>query len=118
MHIGFDIDGTITRHPAFFAFLARSLRSAGHRVTIITYRHDRASAAADLAAMEVSYDALVAYDPERTPPPDFDRWKGDICAELGVEVFFEDRPETLNHLPPSTVGLLVVAPEEGLVFYD
>ncbi|MBM4365530.1 MAG: hypothetical protein FJ102_04900 [Deltaproteobacteria bacterium] len=118
MHVGIDIDGTITRHPAFFAFLAGSLRAAGHRVTIVTYRHDRASAAEDLAAMGVAYDALVSWDPDIVPIPNFDRWKGDVCAHLGIELFFEDRPETINHLPAGTVGLLVVAPEAGLVFYD
>ena len=118
MHIGIDIDGTITRHPAFFAFLARTLRESGHRVTIVTYRHDPLGAAADLAAMGVPYDALVHWDSGATDPVDFDRWKGDVCARLGIELFFEDRPETVNHLPPGTVGLLVVAPEEGLVYYD
>ena len=118
MHIGIDIDGTITRHPAFFAQLASGFRAAGHRVTIVTFRTDRAAAEADLAAMRVPYDVLVVFEPERCSLPSLDTWKGSVCAALGIDLLFDDHPETLNHLPATTLGLMIVDPTQGLVGYD
>ena len=40
MVIGLDIDGTITRHPEFFAFISQALVQGGHRLVVITFRKD------------------------------------------------------------------------------
>lgn len=88
MTLGLDIDDTITRHPAFFAFLATSLIAAGHRVVILTMRVDRVRASADLARMGVPWSELHCC-PDDPPYPDCWSWKGELCRKLGVDLFFD-----------------------------
>ena len=40
-------------------------------------------------------------------------WKAERCAALGVDVFFDDAPEIVNHLDASVLGLVVRDPELG-----
>ncbi|MEC9374419.1 MAG: HAD family hydrolase [Planctomycetota bacterium] len=108
MVIGFDIDDTITRHPAFFAFLSRALRGAGHRVVVITYREDRARAAADLEGWGFVWDELVCSTVDLCLSCGVHEWKAVVCREKGVEVFFEDEPAVLRHVDDSVVCLMPV----------
>jgi len=110
MVIGLDIDGTITRHPAFFAFLSRALRQAGHDVVVITFRQDRASSESDLAQWGIAYSRLVIWS--LGAHTDMLRWKGDVCRELGVEVLFEDDPQVLCQVAPEIVSMMVVNHDE------
>jgi hypothetical protein len=61
MVVGLDIDGTITRHPRFFAFISQALLQGGHRLVVITFREDRNSAAEDLEAWKLIYSELVTW---------------------------------------------------------
>jgi len=54
------IDGTISEHPEFFAVLSSALRTAGHRVVVLTYR--------DPARAEATNAQLAAYDPGKRRP--------------------------------------------------
>lgn len=106
MIIGFDIDDTITAHPAFFAVVSQALRLAGHRVVVITMRIDAVRAAADLQAFGVVYDELHCFDIDARG--DYWGWKGRLCASLGVEVFFDDSPDILSRMPAGTLPFLAV----------
>ena len=83
--LGIDLDGTIDESPAFFAALTHSWPG---RVTVVTFRDDRAKAAADLAGHGVRYDELVLV--ER-----FDA-KPQVIAEKGIDVYFDDQDEMLQ----------------------
>lgn len=67
MVIGLDIDGTITRHPNFFAFISQALVQGGHQVVVITFREDRKSAADDLAVWGVAYSELITWSFQENP---------------------------------------------------
>jgi len=108
MVIAFDIDDTITRHPPFFSFLTKALVEAGHQVVIITFREDRRMVSADLARMGIVFTKLVTSTTKDLLAADPDKWKARVCKRMGVEVFFEDMPEVLQHLGESVVGMMPV----------
>lgn len=105
MVIAFDIDGTITRHPPFFAFLSQALVSAGHEVLIITFRADRERTEADLASWNIAYTRLITSTLESSIAHGVDGWKAHECRQARVDVFFEDDPDTLRHIDPATLCL-------------
>lgn len=107
MVIAFDIDDTITRHPAFFALISQALVQAGHRVLIITFRDEssRSDTEADLAGWDIAYDDLICWSMVHCDLADVDRWKGMVCREHGVELFFEDNAAVLAHVDEKTVCL-------------
>lgn len=105
MVIAFDIDGTITRHPPFFAFLTQALVEAGHQVLIITFREDRSRTKADLASWGIAYDRLIASSLESSLEHGPDGWKAWECRKAGVDVFFEDDPDVLAEVAPATLCL-------------
>jgi uncharacterized HAD superfamily protein len=113
MIVGFDIDGTITRHPPFFAFLARSLRQAGHRVLIITFREDRPATEADLAAWGVSYNKLITATLDSSLKHGVDKWKAFVCRKEKVDIFFEDDPDVLREIGSATVCFMPVDAAAG-----
>jgi hypothetical protein len=108
MLIALDIDDTITRHPAFFAFLSQSLIAAGHGVAIVTFRTDRESTSAELDAWGIAYTHLITASLDPDSEDGTDPWKARICKELGVDVLFDDSPEVLRHVSPSILSLMVV----------
>jgi hypothetical protein len=97
MKVAFDIDGTISEYPAFFAILSSALRAAGHQVLVLTYRDPAASRAASeqLATWGVEFDKLVI-------APSLEA-KGELCAALGVNVFFDDQDECVAAVPESVL---------------
>ena len=103
MVVALDIDGTIDRHPEFFAHLSQSLLSAGHRVVVITFRENEGETAAALDAWGVRYHELIVNDLAEQHEVGVLEWKGVVCRRLGVEVFFEDDHEVLEHVPESVV---------------
>lgn len=108
MVIGLDIDGTINRHPKFFAFLSQMLLAAGHEVIVITFREDRKSASDDLTAWGIHYSTLVTWSFQDNRDEDMYSWKGRICADRKVEILFDDDPQVLCQLGPKVLGLMVV----------
>lgn len=108
MVIGIDIDDTITRHPGFFAFMTEALVAAGHEVVIITFRENAELTAADLAKWGVRYTKLVTSSLESHLEHGVYEWKGMVCREHGIEVFFEDDPHVLRHVDPSITRCMVL----------
>jgi len=87
MLIGLDIDGTIDEHAEFFRFLSATMRAAGHRVFILTFRDpgNRSKTEAQLAVWGIVYDELHfagALDD-----------KGRLCRELAIDIYFDDQDE-------------------------
>jgi len=107
MIIAFDIDDTITRHPAFFALVSQALVQSGHRVLIITFRDEagRPDTEADLAGWGIAYHEMICWSMTCCDLAEVDTWKATICREHGVEVFFEDDPAVLAHVDEGTVCL-------------
>lgn len=108
MIVAFDIDDTITRHPEFFAFLSASLRDAGHRVLIITFRENRDATIADLRKWGIEYDDVVTSTLEGTLQAGVDEWKAAVCLEHQVDIFFEDDPEVLKHIDDVVLCMMPV----------
>ena len=97
MNIALDIDGTISEHPEFFATLSSTMRNAGHRVVILTYRDPNRSDAtrAELSAWKVVYDDLI-FAPSL-------EGKGELCRELAIDLFFDDQDECIVGVPESVL---------------
>ncbi len=85
---------------------------------MITFRSDHSLAAAELAENGVVFSQLIVANQDEIDAMGFAQWKGLLCQNLGVEIFFDDMPEVINHLPPGTIGMMSVLPEHGLVYYD
>ncbi len=111
MITAFDIDDTITRNPEFFSVLTHALRGAGHTVLIITFRDARKETEEDLRAWNIAYDTLITSDLQSCLEHGVDEWKGVVCREHGVEVFFEDDPEVLSHVDDSVLCLMPIDPD-------
>lgn len=110
MIIGLDIDNTITRHPEFFASMTRRLTADGHRIVIITFREDREHTVQALSEWGICYDVLVTSTVQAHLDHGVDEWKGVVCRQQGVEIFFEDDPTVLRHVDPSVVCFMPVDP--------
>ena len=104
MVVGFDIDGTITKHLEFFSFLTRALIKEGHKVMIITSRDDKTLTDKDLKEWEIVYSELVVAD--YIANDDLDRWKAQVCLEKGVEIYFEDDPDVLKLIEKEIASFL------------
>lgn len=115
MVIAFDIDDTITRHPAFFSFISQALVQAGHRVLIITFRDEssRSDTESELAEWGIAYDQLICWSMSSCDLADVDRWKAMVCREHGVELFFEDDVAVLAHVDDATVCLQPFCTDSG-----
>jgi hypothetical protein len=97
MNVALDIDGTISEHPEFFAVISTALRTAGHRVIVLTFRDpaDRDITLTHLADWGVQFDDLV-HAPTREA-------KGEICGQLGIGLFFEDEDECISTVPANVL---------------
>jgi hypothetical protein len=105
MNVAFDIDGTISRRPDFFAILSRAIRSDGGKVFVVTSRSSNAEVERqtrrELRSWGVQLDELVIIpdgDRDRMPCPhaglDWYRqylWqKVSVCLDRDVAIVFED----------------------------
>lgn len=106
--VALDVEDTITSHSTFFAFLSNALVDAGHTVIVITLRDDRDDVAAELDAYGVRYTELVTADEDVLARPDVAKWKGEVCRDRGVEIFFEDTPEIIKHVGDSVLTFLPI----------
>ena len=114
MVVAFDIDDTISRHPQFFSFLTRVLLAAGHEVLIITFRQDRTGTESDLRDWAIAWTRLITATTEACLAEGVNRWKASECRKAGVDVFFEDDPDVLQHIDPTTLCLQPWSVEKGL----
>lgn len=106
MNVALDIDDTITRHPEFFAFLSKVLRDGGHKVFIITFRHDEPDTRKDLKSMGITFDKLVVASGEELERVGFCEWKGNVCKELDVDIMFEDMVGVAKRIPDSVLTFI------------
>ena len=104
MIVGFDIDGTITKHPKFFSFLTSALIEKGHKVIIITSRDDKVLTEKDLKECGIVYAELIVADYSTTE--DLDQWKAKVCQEKDVEIYFEDDLDVLKLLGNEVVSFI------------
>ncbi|MEZ6319212.1 MAG: hypothetical protein R3B49_10755 [Phycisphaerales bacterium] len=74
---------------------------------VISYRVDKAGAERDLVSWRVTYDRLLLWSDDLSFD-EMDGWKGRVCAEEGVDVFFEDDPITIEGVPDGTLCFLAV----------
>lgn len=118
MRIGIDIDDTMSRNWAFFRFLAAAFLDGGHEVFVVTFREDSDQTARELEARGVRCSRLICASPEALSTQGWAAWKGAVCQREGIEIFFDDMEEVINHLPSQTVGLMVTDPQRGLIYYD
>jgi hypothetical protein len=112
MVIGLDIDGTITRHREFFAFLPHSATKAGHQIIVMTFRQERESTMADLAKWGIAYSRLLTWSLDDCLPEEMTAWKGRVCDEFKVELLFEDDPQVISQVDPAVVSMMVVDHDE------
>ena len=108
MIVGLDIDDTITRCPEFFSLLTRALIEADHEVIIITFRQDRDARQADLEQWDVSYSELLTSTLDDCLEHGVNEWKAIMCRRYGVEIFFEDDPQVIEHVDASTICMMPV----------
>ncbi len=117
MRIAIDIDDTITRCPAFFSLVSRSVLAAGHEVIILTYREDREQTESDLDEWGIAYDELVMASSIELDRTGFFEWKPKVCRDRRIDILFEDMPEVINGLDESTVAFMPVDRTIGKVTY-
>lgn len=117
MIVGLDIDDTITRCPEFFSLLTHALIEANHQVIIITFREDRSATQADLKNWDITYSQLITSSLEDCLEYGVNEWKAVLCRRHGVEIFFEDDPEVIDHVDKSTICMMPVGvrPRESMV---
>ena len=121
MNVALDIDGTITRDPAFFALLSRAVRASGGKVIVVTSRADapgvRETTRRELEDYGIEYDELVVI-PEgqnRIPCPHagldwYERYlwqKLQVCLDRDVDVAFEDDPKVIDLFRRFAPGIAV-----------
>lgn len=109
MVIALDIDDTISKNPEFFSFLSQAAVAAGHTVIIITYREDRGIAEAELEAWGIAWHSLILATSSDLDTHGFNQWKGWVCRQHAVDVFFEDMIEVMEHVDESVTKFLVGA---------
>ena len=57
--------------------------------------------------MGVRWSTLHVF-PEDRPYRAYWQWKGEVCRAEGVELFFDDSPDILEHIPPETIPFLAL----------
>ena len=106
MNIALDIDGTITKNPAFFSVLSQAVRQAGGKVYIVTSRGNddvaRVQTMQELASYMIKFDDLViiadssSEEQLQCPHENLDWYqkylwqKVAVCLDRNVNLVFED----------------------------
>jgi hypothetical protein len=94
--LGLDLDGVLDENPKFFATLSQVWPGD---VFIITYRDDKVAAQADLARFGIKYTDVILVNSFAE--------KADVIARLAIDVYVDDRPEVLMHVPEGVSVLLM-----------
>jgi hypothetical protein len=117
MNIGLDIDGTISENPQFFALLSAVLKTAGHKVYIISYRDPSPKSVAEtkqeLKSWKISYDALHLPNDDFGMGMGMGEWKRDVAERLNLDIMIDDALEVLAAMPKKVLRMWVV-PEDVL----
>jgi hypothetical protein len=94
--LGIDIDGCVDEAPVFFQLLTKHWPG---KVFVISYRSNREKAVADLAKYQIHYHELILVNSMQA--------KAEVIRVNGIIVFFDDQPEVLKGISPSTQVMLV-----------
>ena len=115
MNVAIDIDGTISENPQFFALLSRVLKTAGHKVHIISYRDPSPKSVAEtkqeLADWKIAYDEL--HLPDGILNIGMGEWKRSRAEKVGLTIMIDDTLEVLAAMPKKVLRMWVV-PEDVL----
>ena len=113
MNIGLDIDGTISEAPEFFSLLSASLKAAGHKVHIVTYRDPKSieETKQELKSWKIAYDAL--HLPEEGFGMGMAEWKRDVAKAMNLDLMADDSLEVLAAMPNGILRMWVL-PEDVL----
>ena len=93
--LGIDLDGCCDEAPAFFGTLTHVWPGS---VVVITLRDDRDKAIRDLARLGIRYDRLELMRRMEE--------KAEVIARVGVDLYIDDQPETLQPIPETVRTLL------------
>lgn len=109
MILGLDIHGVIDKYPDKYAALAKSVRSNGGKVYVITGQSATTSLKKALDILGIPFDRLIsvqdglmaagapiiAYDEGRPifRCEDWNSFKGAYCARNHVDLMFDNSPE-------------------------
>jgi hypothetical protein len=94
--LGIDIDGCVDEAPEFFRVLTQVWPG---RVFVMSYRHDRARAKADLQHYGIRHDELILVSSLEG--------KAEVIAREEIQVFFDDQPECLKGIDSMRNVMLV-----------
>jgi|SRR5581483_4168934 len=94
--IGLDLDGVIDEAAPFFAVLTASWPGD---VFVITYRDDRDKVVADLGRFGIKYTDVILVN-------SFEE-KAKVIERLAIDVYIDDQPEVLMHLPQGVTVLMM-----------
>jgi len=123
MNIALDIDGTITKHPEFFAIVSRSIRASGGKVYVVTSRSNsdgvRVQTQKELNSYGIPFDELFiipdAKPDQRPCPHDELDWyqkylyqKVTVCLEHEVAIVFEDDQKVIDLFKMYAPGIQVM----------
>lgn len=95
IHLGLDIDGTITEWPNFFKQLSRMWPG---KVSIISYRSNLEETKELLKSLDIYYDEVILVG-------SLD--KSSKIVELGVDVYIDDQDECMMNIPSSVTVLKI-----------
>jgi hypothetical protein len=97
MKIALDLDGTITRYPEFFSKLSHLWDDD---VYVITFRHSMRTSIEACRKHNIKYKEIILANKD-------DDDKAKEIERLGIEVFFDDLPDFLNHAKENVAAFLV-----------
>jgi len=96
MKLALDLDDTITRYPEFFSKLSQLWCDD---VYILTFRSDMQSCIDDCKRHNIKYTEIILANKD-------DDSKAKEIERLGIEVFFDDCPEFLVHVPKNVATFM------------
>ena len=70
---------------------------------IITFREDRPATQADLKTWGIAYDKLITSSLDSCMEHGVDEWKGFVCRQEKVDIFFKDDPDVLEQIDSATI---------------
>ena len=79
-------------------------------MTIVSFRDDKEGAAATLKEHGIRFDDLITTSDSRYPVAagqDLAQWKADVVNQIGADLFFEDAPEVVAKVAPTTQVMMV-----------
>lgn len=125
MHLGLDIDGTITSDPGFYAALAKTWRSRSGEVHVVTSRGEpaRADTTQELRQLGLEWDELHFLpgfeEADRSCPHGELDWyqrylygKVAYCRERGITRFVDDDEKVLALFARFGEGIVAAHPRE------